>query len=98
MLEQKNNRQKFETKPNDTKGQSMSFAKPESKRKDEFEFSIYCSVDGCGRRWAVHCDGEKPKCSHHQWQNSRPQKKAFTSLPDLKPKTVTQWYEDKDEF
>lgn len=76
----------------------MTFAKPESKRKDEFEFSTYCSVDGCGYRWAVHCDGDKPKCSHHQWQKDRPQKKSFTSLPDLKPKTVAQWYEEKDEF
>jgi len=31
---------------------------------------LMCSVLGCPNRWSVHMDGEKPKCSKHQWQKT----------------------------
>ena len=33
---------------------------------------LMCSVAGCGKRWSVHLDGDKPKCSDHQWKPSPP--------------------------
>lgn len=76
----------------------MTFAKPATK-KDDFEYSTYCSVDGCGRLWAVRADGDKPKCSKHQWENDAPKKKRiFPDLPELKVKTVSQWYDEKEVF
>jgi len=29
---------------------------------------LMCSVPGCSSRWSVKSDGDKPKCSKHQWQ------------------------------
>jgi hypothetical protein len=76
----------------------MTFAKPASKQNDEPEYSTYCSVDGCGRLWAVRSDGEKQKCSYHQWQNSgKPRKPIFPAGIKETSKTVAQWYDDKDE-
>ena len=50
----------------------MSFAKPESKKDDNFDAvqKLMCSMHGCPNRWSVHSDGEKPKCSKHQWQKT----------------------------
>jgi hypothetical protein len=50
----------------------MSFAKPESKKDESFDEiqRLMCSVQGCPNRWSVHMDGEKPKCSKHQWQKT----------------------------
>jgi hypothetical protein len=50
----------------------MSFAKPESKKDDNFDAvqKLMCSVLGCPNRWSVHMDGEKPKCFKHQWQKT----------------------------
>jgi hypothetical protein len=80
----------------------MTFAKPVAKEKDEKEHNPWCSVDGCKSLWAVRLDGDKQKCSYHQWVNDPPRKKrSFADLPTLKVKTVTQWYDDKiseDEF
>ena len=76
----------------------MTFAKPASKQKDEIEHNSYCSVDGCQNIWSVRQDGDKQKCSFHQWANDPPRKKrAFSDLPELKVKTVSQWYDEKNE-
>ena len=50
----------------------MSFAKPETKNDDNFDAvqKLMCSVFNCPNRWSVHMDGEKPKCSKHQWQKT----------------------------
>lgn len=50
----------------------MSFAKPESKKDDNFDAvqKLMCSVHGCPNRWSVQMDGDKPKCSKHQWQKT----------------------------
>jgi hypothetical protein len=31
---------------------------------------LMCSVHGCPNRWSVMSDGDKPKCSKHQWQRT----------------------------
>ena len=47
---------------------------------------LMCSVPGCPNRWSVHMDGEKPKCSKHQWQK-------------LDKKTPTKsWHDVGEEF
>ena len=42
---------------------------------------LMCSVYGCPNRWSVHMDGEKPKCSKHQWHKT-----------EVKP-AVKSWHE-----
>lgn len=76
----------------------MTFAKPKAKEKEENEYSTYCSIDGCGRKWAVRVDGEKPKCSYHQWVNSgKPKNPEFKPKKKETVKTVGQWYQDKND-
>ena len=77
----------------------MSFAKPETKREDNFdaEQRLMCSAPGCNKRWTVHMEGEKPKCSKHQWE------KQDYKAPDLKEvfknsSPVKHWQDDRDEF
>jgi hypothetical protein len=77
----------------------MSFAKPETKKDDNFDAiqRLMCSVNGCQNRWSVHMDGEKPKCSKHQWQ-----KEAYKA-PDLKEifknvRPVKHWQDDQEIF
>jgi hypothetical protein len=77
----------------------MSFAKPETKKDDNFDAiqRLMCSVHGCPNRWSVHMDGEKPKCSKHQWQ-----KEAYKA-PDLKQifknvRPVKHWQDDQEIF
>jgi hypothetical protein len=77
----------------------MSFAKPEKKQEssmDEMQ-RLMCSVFGCNKRWTVHISGDKPKCSHHQWSGEKPSRNPATLLPK-EPKTVAQWYDDKEDF
>ena len=52
-----------------------------------------CSVPGCTNWWSVKID--KPKCSFHQWHSDA--KPRAAKLPDLKVKTVAQWYDEKDK-
>jgi len=49
-------------------------------------------VLGCTSWWSVKID--KPKCSFHQWHSDKPR---AAKLPELKEKTVAQWYDDKDK-
>ena len=65
----------------------MSFAKPTQKSDSVDEMQrLMCSVPGCNKRWSVHINGAAPKCSEHQWTNSK------------KPseKTVDAWYSKGD--
>ena len=40
--------------------------------KDESTFDeLKCSVNGCNAKWSVKADGDKPKCSKHQWGESK---------------------------
>jgi len=77
----------------------MSFAKPEVKKEDNFDpiQKLMCSVPGCPNRWSVHLDGDKPKCSKHQWQ------KEDYKMPDLKEvfknaRPVKHWQDDEEVF
>ena len=58
---------------------------------------LMCSVPGCNKRWTVHISGDKPKCSHHQWSGEKPSRNPASLLPK-EPKTVAQWYDDKEDF
>ena len=77
----------------------MTFAKPEKKQESSLdeEQRLMCSVPGCNKRWTVHISGDKPKCSHHQWSGEKPSRNPATLLPK-EPKTVAQWYDDKEDF
>ena len=77
----------------------MTFAKPETKKDDNFDAMqrLMCSVHGCPNRWSVHMEGEKPKCSKHQWE------KQDYKAPDLKEvfknsSPVKHWQDDSEEF
>ena len=58
---------------------------------------LMCSVFGCNQRWTVHISGDRPKCSHHQWSGEKPSRNPASLLPK-EPKTVAQWYDDKEDF
>ena len=50
----------------------MAITKFTQQKDDSFDDiqRLMCSVHGCPNRWSVHMDGEKPKCSKHQWQKT----------------------------
>ena len=50
----------------------MSITKFTQQKDDSFDDiqRLMCSVHGCQSRWSVHMEGEKPKCSKHQWQKT----------------------------
>ena len=62
-------------------------------QEPSFDTNI-CSVPGCNNWWSVKLD--KPKCSYHQWESDV--KRMPAKLPELKVKTVSQWYDDKEAF
>jgi hypothetical protein len=45
------------------------FVKQQDDSFDDIQ-RLMCSVHGCQNRWSVHMEGEKPKCSKHQWQKT----------------------------
>jgi len=50
----------------------MAITKFTQQKDDSFDNiqRLMCSVHGCQSRWSVHMEGEKPKCSKHQWQKT----------------------------
>ena len=75
-------------------------------KKDEPVYegpSLLCSVPGCTSRWSVKLDGQMPKCSHHQWQQtSNGYTKTYKEYLASKnqpavAKTVSAWY-DKEQW
>jgi hypothetical protein len=50
----------------------MAITKFTQQKDDSFDDiqRIMCFVHGCQSRWSVHMEGEKPKCSKHQWQKT----------------------------
>ena len=50
----------------------MAITKFTQQKDDSFDEiqRLMCPVHGCPNRWSVHMDGEKPKCSKHQWQKT----------------------------
>ena len=61
----------------------MAITKFTQQKDDSFDDiqRLMCSVHGCQNRWSVHMEGEKPKCSKHQWQKT-----------EVKP-AVKSWHE-----
>ena len=61
----------------------MAITKFTQQKDDSFDDiqRLMCSVHGCQSRWSVHMEGEKPKCSKHQWQKT-----------EVKP-AVKSWHE-----
>jgi hypothetical protein len=53
---------------------------------------LMCSVPGCSSRWSVHLDGDKPKCTTHQWQEKT---YSHPSIEKSVTQTVQQWYESE---
>lgn len=68
----------------------MSFAKPETKERDDGP-SLLCSVNGCTSRWSVKSDGESPRCSYHRWPQKLKIGKTFA-------KPTPGSYYDIEEF
>ena len=77
----------------------MAITKFTQQRDDSFNDvqRLMCSAPGCNKRWSVHMEGEKPKCSKHQWQ------KEDYKMPDLKEvfknsSPVKHWQDDGKVF
>jgi len=69
----------------------------QTKTEDD-DYSRYCSVNNCQNLWSVRADGDKQKCSYHQWLRTDKPKKApiFPNLQQ-KSKPASTWY-DEVEF
>jgi len=66
----------------------MAITKFTQQKDDSFDEiqRLMCSVHGCPNRWSVMSDGDKPKCSKHQWQR-------------IEKKPVAQsWHDVEREF
>ena len=77
----------------------MAITKFTQQKDDAFDDiqRLMCSVHGCPNRWSVHMEGEKPKCSKHQWE------KQDYKAPDLKvvlknSSPVKHWQDDGEVF
>ena len=77
----------------------MAITKFTQQKDDAFDDvqRLMCSVPGCTKRWLVHMEGEKPKCSKHQWE------KQDYKAPDLKEvfknsRPVKHWQDDEGVF
>jgi len=79
----------------------MSFAKPETKKEDNFDAmqKLMCSVHNCQNRWSVKADGDKPKCSKHQWEKTTDYKTPnLTELFKNIPRPQKHWTDDEEIF
>ena len=57
---------------------------------------LMCSVPGCLNRWSVHLDGDKPKCSRHQWaKNASDYKKPNVSQSVTR--TIRHWSDTEND-
>lgn len=73
----------------------MAITKFTQQKDDSFDdtLRLMCSVHGCPNRWSVHSDGDKPKCSKHQWQ------RTDYKTPDFPKKPITpSWHDIGEEF
>jgi hypothetical protein len=76
----------------------MAITKFTQQKDDAFDDiqRLMCSVHNCPNRWSVHMEGEKPKCSKHQWEkNSSDYKRPLNVKPESQ--SIQQWYE-KENF
>ena len=69
------------------------------KDKSETEFDemqrLMCSVPGCPNRWSVHLDGDKPKCSRHQWEKTSNYPKPNVS--QSVSRTIRHWSDTEND-
>ena len=68
--------------------------KQQNHQIDETNHSL-CSVPGCGKRWAVHMEGQRPMCSEHQWSDKKPATKRDISIAALTQPPVQHWQDDE---
>jgi hypothetical protein len=69
-----------------------NFARKEPESNND-EQRLMCSVHGCPNRWSVHSDGEKPKCSKHQWGKVK-DLDVKSQLPKLEtPVDMDAWWQ-----
>jgi hypothetical protein len=47
-----------------------AFGKAEVVEQPSFDESTFCTHPGCSGLWSVKAEGERPKCSFHQWQQT----------------------------
>jgi len=76
----------------------MAITKFTQQKDDAFDDvqHLMCSVPGCPKRWSVHMEGMRPKCSEHQWSDKKPatRRDIATLLPNTKP--VKHWMDDEE--
>ena len=66
--------------------------KQQTHQIDETDRTL-CSVTGCGRRWAVHMEGQRPMCSEHQWSDRKPATRRDIAVALTQP-PVQHWQDD----
>jgi hypothetical protein len=61
---------------------------------DEINHSL-CSVTGCGNRWSVYMEGQRPMCSEHQWSDKKPATKRDITVANFTKPPVQHWQDDE---
>lgn len=68
--------------------------KQQNNQIDETNNSL-CSVTGCGNRWAVQMEGQRPMCSKHQWSDEKPATKRDIAVATFTQPPVQHWQDDE---
>ena len=68
--------------------------KQQSNQIDETNHSL-CSIPGCGSRWSVQMEGQRPMCSEHQWSDKKPANKRDISVANFTQPPVQHWQDDE---
>ena len=68
--------------------------KQQNTQIDETNHSL-CSVTGCGNRWAVQMEGQRPMCSKHQWSDGKPATKRDIAVATFTQPPVQHWQDDE---
>jgi len=58
-----------------------TFGKPQDVEPLTVEQSSFCSVLGCTNQWSVRTEGDRSKCSFHQWLVTKSQVKSSYVIP-----------------
>jgi len=68
--------------------------KQQNNQIDDTNYSL-CSVTGCGNRWAVHMEGQRPMCSKHQWSDEKPATRRDIAVATFTQPPVQHWQDDE---
>jgi hypothetical protein len=68
--------------------------KQQTHQIDETNHTL-CSVAGCGKRWSVQMEGQKPMCSEHQWSDKKPATKRDIAVTEFTQPPVQHWQDDE---